>query len=135
MNDDRAQNRRIVHDEIFVLDYNASTSAPDDSRLRRTCKWRKAAGWAWWATLLTLPLGTAEITLALAAIFLVFAGMSLYHMFRVAAAAVGRGYAARQLAVALLLMPALGVGVFLVTRLVRSDLLNWQLSEERADEK
>jgi hypothetical protein len=49
-------------------------------------------------------------------------------MFRAAASEVSVGYAVRHLVLAILLLPALFLGVFLVTRLVEADLVNWRLA-------
>ena len=49
-------------------------------------------------------------------------------MVRAAASEVGMGYALRHLVLALALLPLLFLGIFLVTRLVESDQINWRLA-------
>ena len=89
--------------------------------------WRRFASWCLWllipGLLLFWPLGLA-----------LFAGLcvcsigALMYMYRAGASEVGRGYALRQLLLAVILLPVAFLGVFLVTRLVEADLVNWRLA-------
>ncbi|MEM6392994.1 MAG: hypothetical protein AAF797_09500 [Planctomycetota bacterium] len=92
-------------------------------------------GW-WWATLVTTVLVVLLFPLerpVYVAAGMVLVGGSLTLMlvclYRAARAGGPRGYAPRQLTVALLLMPALLLGFLIVPWLVRSDLQKWALAE------
>ena len=78
-------------------------------------------GASWWVAI--VPLCGLGLTCVL----------TLIYMTRVAMVAVGVGYAVRQLLLALALSPVLLLGVFLVPRLIESDLMNWARNAEKSD--
>jgi hypothetical protein len=98
--------------------------------------WRKAAGWCFWATIGGVVLagqssnaGWAMLGLLGLAGLIVTSGGTLYYMFRAALREVGVRYAVGHLLLAMVLLPVVFLGVFLVTRLVESDFINWRLAE------
>lgn len=95
--------------------------------------WRSATAWFFWAAIACLFV--SRLVAIIAAVgALCCSIMTLVHMGRAATFEVGRGYAARQVILAVLLMPFLLLGIFIVPPLVESDLLNWREVEERDKE-
>jgi hypothetical protein len=93
-------------------------------------KWRSYSGWSVCIIiagfLLYSPLGAgALICLVVTSI------MTLGFMTLAARSEVGTAYALRQLTLAVILVPALLIGVFVIPLLVESDLIKWRHGEER----
>jgi hypothetical protein len=87
--------------------------------------WRRIAAWGFW-----LSIGAVFVfppaAIGTLALLVVCSIGALVCMTRAAAREAGRGYATRQLV--LVLFPVLFAGVFLVTRMVEADLVNWRLA-------
>lgn len=91
-------------------------------------RWRRVAAWGFWLTIAGLAFSLPLALVALVALCVGSIG-ALVYMFRAGASEVGTGYALRHLVLAMALLPLLFLGVFLITRLVEADLVNWRLAK------
>jgi hypothetical protein len=110
-----------------VLEY-WSPEAPDAIPFLGAMRlWRRVAGWGFWLSIAGIVL---YLPLALAAFAVLCLGSTctLVFMVRASAREVGVGYAIRHLLLAIVLLPVMFLGVFLVTRLVESDMVTWRLA-------
>jgi hypothetical protein len=112
---------------IPVLEYSSPDAQDAIPHIGAMRLWRRIAGWGFW---LSIPGLVFYLPLAVVAVAVLCVGSigALVCMTRAGANEVGTGYAVRHLLLALLLIPILFLGVFLVTRLVESDLVGWRLA-------
>jgi hypothetical protein len=93
--------------------------------------WRLYTAWGIVVLLLTgwfWPMGVTGLILTLVAVVI-----TLVQMTRFAAHHCGTSYAIRHLVLSVCLMPMLLLGVFVVPRLVETDIDRWRAIEDRRD--
>lgn len=99
-----------------------------DPLLMTMCAWRRYTAWGLLACVIGLIAWPPSALVALA--FVLFSSvMTLIGMTRYANSNVGKAYAIRHLALAIVLAPIFFLGVFLVSRLVQADIERWLMSD------
>ena len=140
MNDERGRylcyNSAMAGIPRTVLEYESPEERDRIPFIGPMRMWRSITGWALAFALFVPSLFTsmelkAFVPLALAALALlvVASTLTLYYVTRAAAAEVSVGYAVRHLCLAVALYPVFLLGIFLVPRLVESDMIKWRLAE------
>jgi hypothetical protein len=115
--------------DLPILSYEPAAK-PDPLRfLNKMRMWRSITAWSSVITILGL-VSYFPFALMSVAVLGVASIMALMYMTRAAWHAVDSGYAIRHLGLAIFLMPLALLGVFLVTRLVESDIKKWQVEDE-----
>ena len=122
------------NDTSRILDYETVEPDAGIAFIVSMRRWRSACGWFFWATVAGLycyrPVG-----LSAAAGAVCCSVMTLIYLGRAATHEVGVGYAARHITLAILLMPFLLLGIYIVPPLVESDMLNWRRTEEYPNDR
>jgi hypothetical protein len=110
-----------------VLDYSSPDAQDAIPFVGAIRLWRRVAGCGFWLSIAGL---VVYVPLAFVAFGVLCVGSvgALVYMVRAAAGEVGVGYAVGHLLLAIVLLPILFLGVFLITRLVEADLANWRLA-------
>lgn len=114
-----------------ILEYERLVVEPVDGRayLKRMRCWCSVTG----GCLLLSLFGFINVLLAIAPLIgaIVAAILTLKYLWLAAYIEAGAGYAARHLALAIILLPWGFFGIFLVPILLESDMLKWHAEEDR----
>jgi hypothetical protein len=113
-----------------VLSYEVPGAAREIPGLDRMLFWRMLASWGIGAIIAGLFFTSWVVLIGGVAWFLIASAWCFIYMTSAAAAEVGTLYAARQLLLAIVLLPMLFTGVLVVPLLVQADLLNWRARDD-----
>jgi len=120
-----------------IIDYESPPPDQKTAFLPVMMRWRSACGWCFLLGVCSIVGGfylDESTDLKIAQPLICVAGMLVCSIFTLiymgkAAAEVSTGYAARQVVLAILLIPIFLLGIFAMPMMVQSDLLKWRRVE------